>query len=703
MSRLAARWRSLKRPLAHLRDASGWRPEHARLLWFQLADRDRNRAAGSSDRDHLVAAAQWLARAQDVMQDGGVGGRYRLRGGWTSSYPETTGYIIPTFQALARELPDPSFAARAERCVEFLLGLQLPAGAFPAGEVHENTTRPSVFNTAQILSGLAARLDASPSEPLRNAAHRAADWLVAMQDPDGAWRKHVFLDVAATYHAHASCWLAEFGRQTGVQRYLDAAERHLDWVLAQRDPATDWIDLAGFAAEDHRARRAVTHGIAYTLAGALRTAAVLGRADGLQAVAAAADRVLRRLELSGWLPGVLDHRWRGAAPYACLTGNAQMALVWFELYRHDPDPRLLNAAFKAIDLVKQAQPLWSRDPDLRGAIPGSAPVWGDYLYCALPNWAAKFFIDALLEKERVLATLAERPRQGWDVPADVPRALPHAPAASGPDRRPLRVVLYSSPRSHKVPQMVSRWAAWGFVPAAVVFERPVPPRLRERIVTKVRAAGLRGLFAALRARRAARAPTDRPSADTPAQDAIAYCRARGIPWFEVAALESAEGHALVRRLAPDLAVHAGAGILRAGLLALPRLGTLNAHMGLLPYYRGMNVSEWAAFNGDPVGCTVHLVDPGLDTGPILCVRMVDGDATRSIAELRRVVDEAQIALLGEVVRFALERGVLPPGRSQRAEEGVQFFRLHPELATRLERELADDGRATDPLVAATSG
>ena len=79
-----------------------------------------------------------------------------------------------------------------------------------------------------------------------------------------------------------------------------------------------------------------------------------------------------------------------------------------------------------------------------------------------------------------------------------------------------------------------------------------------------------------------------------------FCRAQAIPSFTVRTVDAPEGLALVASLRPDLAVHAGAGILRAPLLALPRLGTLNAHMGVLPYYRGMNVAEWAVLNGDPV-------------------------------------------------------------------------------------------------------
>src|SRR2546426_10943906 len=53
-------------------DARVWRPAHARLLWFQVAGRNRSRAAGITDDDHLLTAARWLARAQDASGDGGA-------------------------------------------------------------------------------------------------------------------------------------------------------------------------------------------------------------------------------------------------------------------------------------------------------------------------------------------------------------------------------------------------------------------------------------------------------------------------------------------------------------------------------------------------------------------------------------------------------------------------------------------------------
>ena len=166
-----------------------------------------------------------------------------------------------------------------------------------------------------------------------------------------------------------------------------------------------------------------------------------------------------------------------------------------------------------------------------------------------------------------------------------------------------------------------------------------------------------------------------------------YCRQHDIQLLTVESLDAPDDLVRIRALDPDLFVHAGAGIVRATTLAVPRLGTLNAHMGILPRYRGMNVAEWARFEGSPVGCSVHLIDAGIDTGDIACVQRVDVREVRTIAELRRRVDTAQIALLGEVVRRVAATGCLPARRRQEAGEGTQYFRMHPELAAILEAEL----------------
>lgn len=390
-------------------DAAGWRAPNLRLLISPFVDRERNSRAGFSDRDHLLSAAAWLERAQDAGGDGGVAGRYHLRSGWTSSYPETTGYIVPTFIRLSDLLDEQRFRERARRGVDFLLSVQLECGAFPGMEIADNRAEPSIFNSAQIICGLRAWHADSNDNRALDASRRACDWLVAQQDPDGAWRKYLYGDIPHTYMAHAACWIAELGAYLDRKDYLDAARRHLEWVLKQRDPATGWFDLCGFTEESHRLRYAPTHTIAYTIWGVLMMSRILEHEAGMRAARSAASAVARCLDVSSWLPGILDHAWRECASYACLTGNAQMALIWLELHRLRSDPTLLSAACKAIDLVKRAQPMSSSDPGIRGGIPGSDPVWGRYIYMGIPNWAAKFFIDALIEKQVALDRLVAAP------------------------------------------------------------------------------------------------------------------------------------------------------------------------------------------------------------------------------------------------------------------------------------------------------
>lgn len=76
--------------------------------------------------------------------------------------------------------------------------------------------------------------------------------------------------------------------------------------------------------------------------------------------------------------------------------------------------------------------------------------------------------------------------------------------------------------------------------------------------------------------------------------------------------------ALIKERAIDVAIQGGIGILKPPMLAAPRLGFVNVHPGKLPEYRGRNCPEWAILNGDDVYATAHIVDSGIDTGPVIC-------------------------------------------------------------------------------------
>ena len=88
-----------------------------------------------------------------------------------------------------------------------------------------------------------------------------------------------------------------------------------------------------------------------------------------------------------------------------------MALCWLRLHQITGEEPWREAARKAIDFVKRTQRLEASDAVVRGAIPGSSPIWGAYSRFEFPNWAAKFFADALLMD---LTGTALPPQLAWN-------------------------------------------------------------------------------------------------------------------------------------------------------------------------------------------------------------------------------------------------------------------------------------------------
>jgi folate-dependent phosphoribosylglycinamide formyltransferase PurN len=577
---------------------------------------------------------------------------------------------------LADHYKDERFVDRAGKCVRFLLSVQLGNGAFPGAEIADNRVKPSPFNSAQIIHGLVAWHKARRDEAALEAAIRAADWLVSVQDDDGAFREHYYLGVPATYSSHATCWLAELGELLGEQKYLEACRRHLVWLLGNVDEETGWFDFCGFNETQHQARTAFTHTIAYTIFGVLFTSLVLADAAGIAAAKRAADAVLRRTELSRGLPGVLNYRWRSCADYTCLTGNAQMALIWFKLFELERDPRYLNTALVALDQVRRAQPMKSPNPGIRGGIAGSYPIWGQYIQWALPNWAAKYYIDALLEEKKSLGDAGRLETLSGEGAREDIRLPAVKPAQTDPP--PLTIVWLTSRGSQKARRMLQVFGQPPLQPAAMLVERPKPESAVRALWRILQADG----FSAAVRKVIARMGLSPGPQSGQAQETTTLeheCREKGIRLRDVGSVNEPDALEILRELKPDIVIHAGAGILKAEVLQIPRLGTINAHMGRLPYYRGVNVAEWAVLNRDKPACSVHLIDRGIDTGSIIATRTVAVGGLTTIEQLRDAVDDAQLLLLAEVLTWIHQSREIPPLYSQSPEQGRQHFRMHAAL------------------------
>jgi methionyl-tRNA formyltransferase len=98
-----------------------------------------------------------------------------------------------------------------------------------------------------------------------------------------------------------------------------------------------------------------------------------------------------------------------------------------------------------------------------------------------------------------------------------------------------------------------------------------------------------------------------------------------------------DGAAAIENARPDVIVTACfPWRLPAAVLALPPLGCLNIHPSLLPRGRGPDPVFWTFRRGERVtGVTVHLMDAGLDTGPILTQERMNVPVGARASEVER--------------------------------------------------------------------
>lgn len=153
--------------------------------------------------------------------------------------------------------------------------------------------------------------------------------------------------------------------------------------------------------------------------------------------------------------------------------------------------------------------------------------------------------------------------------------------------------------------------------------------------------------------------------------AVGHADAAGIPAFTVALSGYPDRAAWDRALTESVAEHTPDLVVSAGFMKI--LGPafmdrfagriVNTHPALLPSFPGAHaVRDALAYGVKVTGSTVHLVDSGVDTGPVLAqepVTVRDGDDEASLHERIKTVERR---LLVEVLAAVATRGVVSDGR-----------------------------------------
>ncbi|MBI2082661.1 MAG: terpene cyclase/mutase family protein [Deltaproteobacteria bacterium] len=360
----------------------------------------------------LDEAIEWLLRSIRATKGNGSSKGFHLLFGWLPPFPETTGYLIPTLIDYINLTGRHDLESTIEELTNWLIQVQLPNGAIYGGEVGRKIARdehgkkipyPEVFDTAMVLEGFIASYKLLKKDTYLQAAKKAADFLVNNQEKDGTWGK-VSLDfIPHTYHSRCAWILLEFYELVHDEVYRESARKKLDWVLTcQRE--NGWFERCFFF---KKRPYPITHSIAYTLEGLQAGYQHLRDERYLHSVLKTADKVMKIFEISRRLPAQFNPNWKEIKyfiySFDCLTGIAQFAMIWFRLYLIMGDERYMNAALNAIDYLACFQDINSDIPEIRGAIKGSFPLYGRYAPIQFPNWAAKFFADALMMRKTIIS------------------------------------------------------------------------------------------------------------------------------------------------------------------------------------------------------------------------------------------------------------------------------------------------------------
>jgi methionyl-tRNA formyltransferase len=115
-------------------------------------------------------------------------------------------------------------------------------------------------------------------------------------------------------------------------------------------------------------------------------------------------------------------------------------------------------------------------------------------------------------------------------------------------------------------------------------------------------------------------------------------------------------------------------ILSPEILAMPRLGCINAHGSLLPQYRGAAPIQWSLYHGDrETGVTTMLMDAGMDTGPMLMRQSILVGLLENTVDLAVRLAEVSANLLVETLQNLDQNAIEPEAQDDAAASHARLI------------------------------
>lgn len=127
------------------------------------------------------------------------------------------------------------------------------------------------------------------------------------------------------------------------------------------------------------------------------------------------------------------------------------------------------------------------------------------------------------------------------------------------------------------------------------------------------------------------------------------------------------------------------GMIKSPLLRLPNIKIINAHPGILPFYRGSMCPEWTVINREKiVGATCHLVTKNIDEGPIIFQQKLKYPYPKNYYDFRRKIYNLEAEVLIKGVKLLRKKIKL---KIQKKKDGNFYKPMSNKLVSRVKNIL----------------
>lgn len=135
----------------------------------------------------------------------------------------------------------------------------------------------------------------------------------------------------------------------------------------------------------------------------------------------------------------------------------------------------------------------------------------------------------------------------------------------------------------------------------------------------------------------------------------------GVTVHHVSSANGSDCLGALQAMSPAVVAVFGTRILKQQTLTCVDAPFINYHAGINPKYRGQDPGYWALVNGDAenAGVTVHLIDKGVDTGPVLYQSRVEFTPRDNITTYQMQQLAVALPLFGQAIADGLENRLQP--------------------------------------------